>query len=200
MARLFVCDCYSDILCKIWKVFCIVCSEIINTVFQHQLQFPKLMLDPNFLHWALLLSSLTDWSTFDWQMIYSQTDEFHLYLCVPGSFLTKVIFMRFDQVQQWRFYNLLHCPLLPCLLWLTDQFCLQFVLKRMWHTSTAMAFVGESQDCPPQDWLPGGQSWGGQSWPLSVIRIAHLNYNTIFHPVYCSAFLGGGLKNAQTHT
>ena len=35
------------------------------------------------------------------------------------------------------------------------------------------------QDCPPQDWLPGGQSWGGQSWPPSVIRIAHLNYNTI---------------------
>ena len=40
--------------------------------------------------------------------------------------------------------------------------------------------VGESQDCPPQDWPHGGQSWGGQSWALSVIRIAHLNYNTIF--------------------
>ena len=39
---------------------------------------------------------------------------------------------------------------------------------------------GESQDCPPQDWPHGGQSWGGQSWALSVIRIAHLNYNTIF--------------------
>ena len=40
--------------------------------------------------------------------------------------------------------------------------------------------AGESQDCPPQDWPHGGQSWGGQSWALSVIRIAHLNYNTIF--------------------
>ena len=38
---------------------------------------------------------------------------------------------------------------------------------------------GESQDCPPQDWPHGGQSWGGQFWALSVIRIAHLNYNTI---------------------
>ena len=33
----------------------------------------------------------------------------------------------------------------------------------------------------PQDWLPGGQYWGGQFWVRnsgSVIRIAHLNYNT----------------------
>ena len=45
-----------------------------------------------------------------------------------------------------------------------------------WHW---LCLIEYPQDCPPQDWLPGRQSWGGQSWPLSVIRIAHLNYNTI---------------------
>ena len=37
-----------------------------------------------------------------------------------------------------------------------------------------------TQDCPPQDWPHGGQSWGGQFWVLSVIGIAHLNHNPIF--------------------
>ena len=50
----------------------------------------------------------------------------------------------------------------------------------MMVVETFTTVVGESQDCPPQDWPHGGQSWGGQSWALSVIRIAHLNYNTIF--------------------
>ena len=34
-----------------------------------------------------------------------------------------------------------------------------------------MFVIGEYQDCPPQDWPHGGQSWVGQSWALSVIRI-----------------------------
>ena len=55
-------------------------------------------------------------------------------------------------------------------------------MGRMWEERflSGSKKIGESQDCPPQDWPHGGQSWGGQSWALSVIRIAHLNYNTIF--------------------
>ena len=69
----------------------------------------------------------------------------------------------------------------PCPDFLAPFFYQVIVLKiSFFYSNFNTGLFGESQDCPPQDWPHGGQSWGGQSWALSVIRIAHLNYNTIF--------------------
>ena len=72
-----------------------------------------------------------------------------------------------------------------------EQNMVRFVLFLFRRSPDGCHEQGESQDCPPQDWPHGGQSWGGQSWVLLVIGISHLNYNT-FHPT--CLILGSGYR------